>query len=340
MHAPCNNATFLSISTPWTSPSLLYSPLKTASQVLYTMPSPQPGPSKDPTTCTLLLSTLTAYSDLTKQLFSLIENPSSSSSSSSSSLKSRTISDPTSNSTWTITDIPSILNALSQVDQLFSSRIAIAQKHAANQARIEFLKSQAKRRDRQTRQAILELSKIQSELSEISRLSEEEVKSIERAERGKVGHLTVLGYAQRLAKYTSAPPGYKLPQLSSSSSTSASANVGLKGEEGEGGGEGISLGPDYNQYAKGAAAYYDPAIPSMPQEMPFPSDAMMRQGILNSSEMLEGEPMAEQPAGEEMIEEGGEETILNTDFATSYSHLREQQREGMDEEDAFDLDLN
>lgn len=113
-------------------------------------------------------------------------------------------------------------------------------------------------------------------------------------------------------------------------------------EEGEGGEEkAISLGADYNQYAKRAAAYYDPAIPSMPQEMPFPSDAMMRQGILNSSEMLEGAPMAEQPVGGQVgMVEDESEAMLGADFATSYSHLREEQREEVDDEDAFDLDLN
>lgn len=151
---------------------------------------------------------------------------------------------------------------------------------------------------------------------------------MDRAERQPVGHLTLLSYAQRLARYTSAPPGYKLPSIS------AVKEEGAKEGEGE-----VKLGADYNQYAKRAAAYYDPAIPSMPQEMPFPSDAMMRQGILNSQAMLEGQAAAEQPVGEGegMEEDEGEET----DFGASYAHLREQQRrQDENEEDAFDLDLN
>ncbi|CCF48699.1 hypothetical protein NDA11_005678 [Ustilago hordei] len=284
------------------------------------------------TTSALVLSTLSAYSDLTKQLFSAIENP-------SSLQKARTISEPHSDKTWRVTNITSILTALSEVDQLFSSRIELARQHALNQARIERLEAQAKKRDRETRQAILELSKIHSELSEISRMSQEEVAWMERAEKRPIGHSTLLAYAQRLAKYTSAPPGYKLPQVAAA----RSEGVGKREEEeGEGGEEkAISLGADYNQYAKRAAAYYDPAIPSMPQEMPFPSDAMMRQGILNSSEMLEGAPMAEQPAaGEVEMVEDQSEAMLGADFATSYSHLREEQREEVDDEDAFDLDLN
>ena len=187
----------------------------------------------------------------------------------------------------------------------------------------------------------MELSQIDSELDEITKLSEEEVASIERAEKQPIGHSTLLTYAQRLAQYTSAPPGYKLPQVAAANKPSNEARA--KTEEGTGEGEGkeeqLTLGADYNQYAKRAAAYYDPAIPSMPQEMPFPSDAMMRQGILNSSEMLNGAPMAEQPVGDEMMEEDQEEGNVN-EFVGGYSHLREQQQRQEDDEDAFDLDLN
>ncbi|CDR88845.1 uncharacterized protein (C-terminal fragment) [Sporisorium scitamineum] len=290
--------------------------------------------STEATTSSLLLSTLGAYTDLTKQLFSLIENPSAS--------KSKTIADASSGKTWNVNDITGILSALQDVDQLFSSRIQIAHQHAINQSRIEKLQAQAKRKDRETRQAILELSQIQSELSEITRLSEDEVASIERAEKQPIGHTTLLAYAQRLARYTSAPPGYKLPQVASASAAAAGqgkeSGEAVKSEGADGqAAEQISLGPDYNQYAKRAAAYYDPAIPCMPQEMPFPSDAMMRQGILNSQEMLNGAPMAEQPA-DEMMEDQDE--LPAHDFAASYSHLREQQQQHQDDEDAFDLDLN
>ncbi|CBQ69011.1 conserved hypothetcial protein [Sporisorium reilianum SRZ2] len=286
------------------------------------------------TTSSLLLSTLGAYSDLTKQLFSLIENPSTS--------KPRTIADASAGKTWTATDITGILSALHDVDQLFSSRIQIAHQHAINQSRIERLQAQAKRKDRETRRAILELSQIQSELSEITRLSEDEVASIERAEKQPIGHATLLAYAQRLARYTSAPPGYKLPQVASAAAAVGQNKDGadaVKTEQTDGQpAEPIALGADYNQYAKRAAAYYDPTIPSMPQEMPFPSDAMMRQGILNSHEMLNGAPMAEQPTDD--MAEDQEELLPAQDFAASYSHLREQQQRQQDDEDAFDLDLN
>lgn len=287
------------------------------------------------TTSSLLLSTLGAYSDLTKQLFSLIENPSTS--------KAKAISDAPAGKTWSVKDINDTLSALHDVDQLFASRIQLAHQHAVNQSKIEALQARAKQRDSETRRAILELSAIQSELAEITRLSEEEVASIERAEKQPIGHATLLAYAQRLARYTSAPPGYKLPQVASAATNQGKEDggVAVKSEQGQGAdgqpSEQISLGPDYNQYAKRAAAYYDPAIPSMPQEMPFPSDAMMRQGILNSQEMLNGAPMAEQPAGE-MVEDQDE--LPATDFAASYSHLREQQQRQEDDEDAFDLDLN
>lgn len=287
--------------------------------------------TSEASTSSLVLSTLGAYSDLTKQLFSLIENPSLS--------KGKTIADTSADKTWSVNDVDGVLSALQDVDRLFTSRIQIAHEHAVNQARIERLQAQAKKRDKETRQAILELSRIQSELAEITRLSEKEVASIERAEKQPIGHATLLAYAQRLARYTSAPPGYKLPQVSSAAiANGAGEAVKAEGQGADGEpAEQISLGADYNQYAKRAAAYYDPAIPSMPQEMPFPSDAMMRQGILNSSEMLNGAPMAEQPA-EDMMDEQDDGPA--NEYATSFSHLRDQQQRPDDDEDAFDLDLN
>lgn len=289
-----------------------------------------PASSNEPPTSSLVLSTLGAYSDLTKQLFHLIENPSQS--------KTRTIADASAGKSWTVNDITGILSALQEVDQLLSSRLEIAHQHAINQRRIEELQAHAKRRDRATRQAILELSRIQSELAEIARLSEEEVASMDRAEKQPIGHSTLLAYAQRLARYTSAPPGYKLPQIASAATQAKDAPTSVKADQDGEPAEQIALGADYNQYAKRAAAYYDPAIPSMPQEMPFPSDAMMRQGILNSQQMLNGAPMAEQPT-EEMVEDADE--LPATNFAASYSHLRQQQQlRQEDDEDAFDLDLN
>ncbi len=267
-----------------------------------------------------------------KNAFSTIENP--------SSLKSRSISDPSSSKTWSISSIDSILTALNEVDTLFSSRIQVARQHAVNQARIDALQSKAKKKHRETRQAILELSRINGELDEIEKLAAEEMASMSRAEKQPVGHATLLAYAQRLARYTSAPPGYKLPQLTTAQK---SAKEDVKAEahtEAEGAEEKLALSADYNQYAKRAAAYYDPAIPSMPQEMPFPSDAMMRQGILNSQAMLDGAPAAEQPLLEDgMAMEDGDE-LPEADFAASYSHFRDEQRGGEEDEDAFDLDLN
>lgn len=289
--------------------------------------------SKEPTTAALLLSTLGAYSDLAKHLFASIENP--------SHQKTRTITDTAADKSWKLRGVSDVLAALREVDELLAQRIQLAHVHAANQATIEQLQAKARRRDRDTRQAILELSSINAELAEITRLSEDELASIARAAERPVGHATLLTYAQRLAKYTSAPPGYKLPQVASTSTTVKSEPTKAEqagGDDGDAEADEIALGPDYNQYAKKAAAYYDPAIPSMPQEMPFPSDAMMRQGILNSADMLAGAPMAEQPAEDVAMDEQDELPVA--DFAASYSHLREQQQRQDEDEDAFDLDLN
>ena len=86
-------------------------------------------------------------------------------------------------------------------------------------------------------------------------------------------------------------------------------------------------------------------MPSMPQEMPFPSDALMRQGILNTPAMLAGAPMAEEPAADAapMDEDAAAAAAAEADtIPAAYSQLHEQQQlqRQEEEEDAFDLDLN
>ncbi|PWY98085.1 hypothetical protein BCV70DRAFT_202260 [Testicularia cyperi] len=307
------------------------------------------GSASSPTAA-LLTSTLSAYSTLAKSLFTFIENP---------SHRSITVTDALADRSWTVSSAQELLSVLPEVDRLLQSRIETARQHSVNQARIEELKARAKARDRRAKQAILELHSMDNELEDLIKLADQEISSIDRAEKSPLGHSTLLAYAQRLARYTSAPPGYKLPKVATTSipkqdakaTTTANANANAEdggtagaGEEGEQE-PSIALGPEYNQFAKRAAAYYDPAMPSMPQEMPFPSDAMMRQGVLNSAELLAGAQMALAPS-DEAGGAPGEYADMEDDehkpFVPAFSqfHAQQQQQRQEEEEDAFDLDLN
>lgn len=122
----------------------------------------------------------------------------------------------------------------------------------------------------------------------------------------------VLAYAQRLARYTSAPPGYRLEPPEAPAADDAP----------------LHLAPEYNQKAARAAGYYDPAIPPMPQELPFPSDRLMRQGILYA-DAAGGVPPPEAPA-----------PVQETIDAAPAPAPAALDTFAMDDEDAFDLDLN
>lgn len=291
--------------------------------------------STPPTTSALLLSALSAYSTLAQTLFAAIESPSSS----SRRTITTSVPDPVSVKTWSTRTVPDILQALEQVDILLAQRITIARQHAANQAKIDKLQRQSKARNRQCRRAILELSDMKNDLRDLLGTSREQVKSTRRAQRAPVGHKVILAYAHRLAKYTSAPPGYKLPQIAPPPAPPANTEP-AEGVEGQDGREEkkLTLGPEYNQFASRAAAYYDPAMPSMPQEMPFPSDAMMRQGVLNSAELLNGAQMALAPKPDTNDDEAEDEPQAAVSAYTDFYSQQQHQRDADD--DAFDLDLN
>lgn len=129
----------------------------------------------------------------------------------------------------------------------------------------------------------------------------------------------ILEYAQRLARYTSAPSSYTLEAQGATLGTSGSAQKA-----------------DYNPTAARAAGYYDPEIPLMAQELPFPSDRLMRQGILyaDASQMVGTAPDVEAQAG---VTSPAESTLEETAPPAPLAALDSF---AMDDEDAFDLDLN
>ncbi|SPO36293.1 related to conserved hypothetcial protein [Pseudozyma flocculosa] len=307
-------------------------------------PDDQPHAS----TSALLLSTLDAYASLSKSLFASIEQP---------GKPLPAVTDDHAGRRWAPSSTAQILDALQDVDALLAQRLKLARRHAINQKRIDTLKRKAKQRDRSTRRAILALDSMGQELDDIVRLARDEVQAIDRAEKHPLRYDTLLAYAQRLSRYTSAPPGYKLPTLAASSGTDAAASSAGAGAKAEEAGQAnadeapaLSLGPDYNPLATRAAAYYDPAMPSMPQEMPFPSDALMRQGILNSQEMLGGALAAVDPAsaaaaaaaageGEEGAGiEGGDHEMEHEELLPTFSFQHKAEED--EEDDGFDLDLS
>ncbi|PWN49166.1 hypothetical protein IE53DRAFT_388631 [Violaceomyces palustris] len=275
-----------------------------------------------------LLSEIEAYSTLARCLFASIESPS------NQTILPPQVAPTPASSQSTTASIQQILALLSERDRRLATRIETARKHHANQLKIKRLVRRATQRDATTRKAIQMLNGMNSELEEIVELAREEEKAIQAAERDPIQYDVLLSYAQKLSRYTSAPPGFKLPKLEPSSPP-----PGDKPTQSEQQGDlnqSLSLGPDYNQAAKRATGYYDPAMPSMPQEMPFPSDALMRQGILNlqagASALLDSEQQEEHEV----------EEAQDHDFNPQFSqfHLQQGQQHQEEEGDAFDLDLN
>lgn len=193
--------------------------------------------------------------------------------------------------------------------------------HQANQAKIIPLVAEIKSRDAQQRATIARLTVLRDELRALREAGAKEAQALERAEAAPVAAQDVLDYAQRLAKYTSAPPGYQLADLQASAVQPSKAAQA-----------------DYNPDATRAAAYYDPIIPNMPQELPFPTDRIMRQGILYADAAMESAvavlPEQGSDTGAPPPEEMPEATM------PTHGAFPVLDSFGTDDEDAFDLDLN
>lgn len=144
--------------------------------------------------------------------------------------------------------------ALESLDKGFAAQLKRAAEHAANQRKLDALVAHIEARDASMRAGIGRLAALRDELYAMVVPAEKEIAALDAAEAEPMDYKSVLEYAQRLARYTSAPPGYRL-------------------------GAAPDAPAEYNTAAR-AAGYYDPAIPGMAQELPFPPDMVMRQGIL------------------------------------------------------------
>ncbi|WFD43418.1 hypothetical protein MPSI1_002079 [Malassezia psittaci] len=225
-------------------------------------------------------------------------------------------------------DVNEILSSLSRLDASLQSTLANAAEHQANQAKIEPLVSQIQQRDTQQKNSIAQLAKMRSELQVLLRAADEQREELQRAEKDPLSAADVLAYAQRLARYTSAPPGYRL-------------NPEPRKEDTEDAEIPYKLAPDYNPKATRAAGYYDPEMPSMPQEFPFPSDRLLRQGILYADAagvVSQPEDSRETDTRQDADAELSQNTSAT--FAETNQPHHALESFAMDDEDAFDLDLN
>ncbi|WFD35469.1 hypothetical protein MCUN1_002325 [Malassezia cuniculi] len=155
----------------------------------------------------------------------------------------------------TTQDIAKHYAALEGIDKRLRSQLERAAEHAENQRRLDVLVARVQARDTSMRAGIAHLATLRDELYAMVAPAEDELARLDEAEKEPLRYQDILEYAQRLARYTSAPPGYRLgaPQETPA---------------------------EYNSSAARAAGYYNPTIPGMLQELPFPSDMVMRQGIL------------------------------------------------------------
>ncbi|CCU98604.1 unnamed protein product [Malassezia sympodialis ATCC 42132] len=195
--------------------------------------------------------------------------------------------------------------------------------HQENQSRIMPLVAEIKSRDAQQRATIARLTVLRDKLRALREAGATEAQALERGEAAPLIAQDVLDYAQRLAKYTSAPPGYQLSDLQAGAVQPSKAAQA-----------------DYNPDATRAAAYYDPMIPSMPQELPFPTDRIMRQGILYADAAMESGVGAAEQGGEIAASGAPAPGEMPETTIPTHGALPVLDSFGTDDEDAFDLDLN
>lgn len=194
--------------------------------------------------------------------------------------------------------------------------------HQENQSRIDALIESIKACEERQRRTISLVNELQTDLLALLRHGEREAENIRRAEVMPISSKDILEYAQRLARYTSAPRGYTLESLTTPAAEPHQPGQG-SGQKG-----------DYNDQAERAKFYYDPVMPTTPHELPFPSDRLMRQGILYadaaSSTTESARDIEHDTTNKDAVGAPAEE-VKDIPVLDSFA---------MDEDDAFDLDLN
>ncbi|WFD29055.1 hypothetical protein MSPP1_000059 [Malassezia sp. CBS 17886] len=227
------------------------------------------------------------------------------------------------------------LDALAQLEKTLADKMLLIAQHQANQAKIAPLLVHVRERDERQRAAIARIAALRQDLRAQLAAADASRQEWENAQAAPLDYGDVLEYAQRLARYTSAPPGYR-----------------LQGDHVDGVGAGVQTSarpaPDYNQNPSRAAAYYDPAMPSIPQQLPFPSDMLMRQGRLYMDAAVDTAADAGAASGAAEGASGADArhvraadtaagTAEPTDTGAGPTALEAY---AMDDDDAFDLDLN
>lgn len=225
-----------------------------------------------------------------------------------------------------------------------------AVQHQENQMRLTPLIERIKERDTKQRQTIMRVSELQTELLALLERGVRNAKDMKKAESTPIYYNDILEYAQRLARYTSAPRGHRLQEASqvneATGDTSIAAAQSQKASQTNSKASEqhqqhhIEFGKsDYNQNATRAMSYYDPVIPETPQELPFPSDRLMRQGILYADAAKEDGVMTE-PTDATAQSSTKEEHELVESQKPAVPSVPVLDSFAMDTDDAFDLDLN
>lgn len=218
--------------------------------------------------------------------------------------------------------------AWDEVLSMFQSQLELVKlvdttaQHQENQSRIDTLIESIKACEKRQLRTISRVNELQTDLLALVERGEHEAKNIRRAEDMPISNQDIIQYAQRLARYTSAPKGYTLESLANSAAEPPQP------------GQTSNQKGDYNDEAERAKFYYDPVMPTMPHELPFPSDRLMRQGILYADDAAGTTKTAVELASDttkkEVVDVSAEEA-KDIPVLDSFA---------MDEDDAFDLDLN
>lgn len=202
--------------------------------------------------------------------------------------------------------------ALEALDKKVNTQLKRAADHAENQRRLDEIVARVQARDASMRAGITRLATLRDELTAMVLPAVEEVSKLEAAEADPLPYRDILEYAQRLARYTSAPPGYRLG--------------------------GAPAAAEYNSETPRAAGYYNPTIPSMPQELPFPSDVVMRQGILYEDAATAAGATLQQETGAAPAEA---DTVTEVHDPAPPAHAAIDAFGAVDDDDDdLDLDLN
>ncbi|KAL9937609.1 hypothetical protein V8E36_003154 [Tilletia maclaganii] len=226
-------------------------------------------------------------------------------------------------------DLQTLIARLHDYDAKFNDKLhSTALQHVLQQHRIDALVQVQQNRDTARKAQIERLSAMKAELDRMVKRGREERRAAEKAEAEPLPYRHVLNYASYLSRITSAPPGYRPP------------GSAAKEEEGT---------SSQQQQQQQQQQHID---------WPFPSEAQMRRGALAAAAAAattsgpsddaaprtqEGATTASTGADAVAAAAGGiqlQQPAQQQSFAQQAHMHHYAAQEPVDNEDAFDLDLN